>query len=248
MAINKPFKRTVRQLMDNTYSGSGNSGYIMHKDYANSPEKYIRSFLLIQDDLQKLFEYIEPADKNKEAFSYRIHGLFVQVCIQVEANCRAILIENGYSKKNKLTMDDYKLIEKTHKLSEYKVLLPRWDGKFGCYKPFSHWAKKEGLDWYQYYNDVKHDIHSNFKHANIKNLVEATCGLVVLLSSQFLNEDFSSTEHYLITEGIGDDMESAVGGYFRVKYPVWNNNDRYDFNWESLKNDPAPIQQHFYTK
>ncbi len=145
-------------------------------------------------------------------------------------------------------MDDYKLIEKTHKLSEYKVLLPRWDGKFGCYKPFSHWAKKEGLDWYQYYNDVKHDIHSNFKHANIKNLVEATCGLVVLLSSQFLNEDFSSTEHYLITEGIGDDMESAVGGYFRVKYPVWNNNDRYDFNWESLKNDPAPIQQHFYTK
>lgn len=246
MGINKPYKRTVRQLKDNSYSNSGNSQYIKHPDYANSPEKYVRSFLLIQNDLQKLFEYVEPVDKNKEAYSYRIHELFVRVCIEVEANCKAILLENGYTKKGDLNMNDYKLLEKTHKLSKYEVVLPRWDGKYGEYKPFEKWAQNRKLYWYQYYNDVKHDIHSNFRHANIKNLVEATCGLVALLSSQFLNEDFSPQEGHLILEGSGDGMEPAVGGYFRVKYPNFSEVNRYCFEWEKIKNRSNIIQCHNY--
>lgn len=246
MGINKPYKRTVRQLKDSSYSNSGNSQYIKHPDYANSPEKYVRSFLLIQNDLQKLFEYVEPVDKNKEAYSYRIHELFVRVCIEVEANCKAILLENGYTKKGDLNMNDYKLLEKTHKLSEYEVVLPRWDGKYGKYKPFEKWAQNRKLYWYQYYNGVKHDIHSNFRHANIKNLVEATCGLVALLSSQFLNEDFSPQEGYLTLQGSGDGRESAVGGYFRVKYPNFSEVNRYCFEWEKIKNRSNIIQCHNY--
>src|SRR5437667_8799255 len=113
MGIDKPYKRTVRQLADGSYSNSGNGKYIKHPDYSNSPEKYVRSFLLIQNDLQKLFEYVEPADKNKQTYSYRIHELFVRVCIDVEANCKAILFENGYKKAKDLNMSDYRLIEKT---------------------------------------------------------------------------------------------------------------------------------------
>lgn len=246
MGLNKPYKRTVRQLSDGSYSSSGNSRYIEHPNYANSPEKYVRSFLLIQSDIQKLFEYIEPTDKNKEAYSYRIHELFVRVCIEVEANCKAILLENGYRKKSDLNMSDYRLIEKTHKLSDYEVVLPRWDGEYGRYRPFSKWADNKRLYWYQYYNDVKHDIHSNFRHANIKNLIEAMCGLVALLSAQFLNEDFSTNAGYLILEGSGDGMEAAVGGYFRVKYPTWNKKDRYDFEWQLIKSEKDPIQCHDY--
>lgn len=152
MGLKKPYKRTVRQLADNSYSNSGNSGYIKHPDYADSPEKYIRSFLLIQNDIQKLFEYVEPVDKNKDAYSYRIHKLFVRVCIEVEANCKAILFENGYRKRGDLNMSDYRLIEKTHKLSVYDVVLPRWEGKYRRYRPFDKWAENKKLYWYQYYN------------------------------------------------------------------------------------------------
>lgn len=248
MGKNKPYKRTVRQLSDGSYSNSGNSGYIKHPEYSNSPEKSILSFLLIQKDIQALFEYIEPVDQNKRAYSYRIHELFIRVCIEVESNCKAILRENGYNKKKEKNwnMVDYRLIEKTHKLSEYEVILPRWSGKYGRYKPFSGWDENKNLKWYQYYNDVKHDIHSNFKHANIKNLVEATCGLVALLSSQFLDEDFSPGMTYLALNGPGDGFESAIGGYFRVKYPSWNKEDRYDFVWQKIKNDPNIIESHDY--
>ena len=250
MGLNKPYKRTVRQLSDGSYSNSGNSGYVKHPDYANSPEKYIRSFLLIQSDIQKLFEYVEPADTNKRAYSYRIHELFVRVCIEVEANCKAILLENGYEKEGglNLNMVDYCLVENTHKMSAYEIVLPRWEGRLGSYQPFSKWAEKEDkkLGWYHYYHDVKHDIHSKFKDANIKNLVEATCGLVALLSAQFLNEDFSLEAGCLALEGSGDGMESSVGGYFRVKYPTWNERDRYDFEWQSIKSEKDLIQCHDY--
>lgn len=246
MGLNKPYKRTVRQLSDGSYSNSGNSGYLKHPDYAKSPEKYIRSFLLIQSDIQKLFEYVEPVDKNKEAYSYRIHELFVRVCIEVEANCKAILFENGYTKKGNLNMSDYRLIEDTHKMSAYEIVLPRWDGKYGRYRPFGKWSENKKLYWYQYYHDVKHDIHSNFRHANIKNLVEAACGLIALLSAQFLNEDFSSEAGCLVLEGSGDGMEPSVGGYFRVKYPIWNKKDRYDFEWQSIKSEQDLIQCHDY--
>ena len=246
MPVNKPYKRTVRQLVDGSYSNSGNSGYIDHLDYAKSPEKFIRSFLLIQNDIKKLFEYIEPADKNKETYSYRIHGLFVRVCIEVEANCKAILRENGYKKTNYLNMEDYRLIEKTHRLSEYKVKLPRWEGRYGSYRPFGEWAENGELRWYGHYHGIKHDIHTNFKHANIKNLIEATCGLVALLSAQFLNEDFSPEPGSLIIGSLRSDMESSVGGYFWVKYPAWDKKDRYDFEWQSIKNKPNIIQCHDY--
>lgn len=246
MAILKPYKRTVRQLTDSSYDNSGNSNYIRHPDYAKSPERYIRSFLLIQNDIQKLFEYVEPVDQNKRAYSYRIHELFVRVCIEIEANFKAILRENGYSKDaSKLTMKDYWLVEKTHKLSEYEVFLPRWEGVFGRYRPYRNWAVSSKLPWYTYYNNVKHDIHTNFMHANIKNLIEAACGLVALLSSQFLNQDFAN-EDYLVVGGINDGMEPAVGGLFRVKYPEWDEADRYGFSWGSIKNIQNVMQCHDY--
>lgn len=248
MEQSKPYKRTIRQFKDGSYANSGNSRYIKHPDYAKSPEKYIRSFLLIQNDIQKLFEYVEPSDKNKETYSYRIHELFIRVCIEVEANCKAILRENGYNikKEKNWDMSDYRLIEKTHKLSAYEIVLPMWDGRYCRYKPFSRWTENKGLNWYQYYNGVKHDIHSNFRHANIKNLVEAACGLVALLSAQFLDEDFSPHTEHLSLQGSGDDMESSVGGYFRIKYPEWDKKDRYDFEWQKIKDKQNVIQCHDY--
>ena len=249
MPILLPFVRTVRQLTGGSYKSGWNSNYIKHPDYAKSPERYIHSFLLIQNDLFKLFEYVDPSDKNKLTYSYRIHELFMRVCMEIEANCKAILKENGYTKKpENMNMKDYCLIEKTHKLSEYQVSLPRWEGKFGIYYPFEKWALNEELGWYKYHNYSKHDIHANFKHSNIKNLIEATCGLVALLSSQFLDEDFSGADPKLILEGYGDHMESAIGGIFRVKYPVMKNDERYNFDWVTLKHKANIFQKHDYDR
>jgi hypothetical protein len=249
MGILQPYKRTCRQFIDGNYSAGGRSVYILHPKFANSPEHYVRGFLLLQKDLQMLFDYVEPADENLKCYSYRIHELLLRACVEVEANCKAILLENGYSRKSSdLDMQDYKKINASHLLSSYNVKVPYWHGTKNLRSPFLNWKNDGSLTWYQAYNLTKHDRQDNFILANLENVVDAICGVVVLLSAQFYNQDFSPGDCLLASEGPRDGMESAIGGYFRVKFPDdWPLEQRYDFNWQALNTEQNPFQNYPYS-
>jgi len=247
MGTIRPFKRTCRQFTDNSYGNEGKSSYVRHKDFANSPEQYIRAFLLIQKDLQSLFDYVEPSDQNLKCYSYRIHELLLRTCVEVEANCRAILLENGYIKKSNLNMNDYKKINKSHHLSSYKVKLPLWYGKKSLRKPYKKWENGKSLPWFEAYNNTKHDRHEKFNQASFNNLIDSVCGLVVILSSQFMQEDFMPGETYITLDGSVDGMESAIGNYFRVSYPNdWPKTEQYDFSYMDINDINFTIQKFNY--
>ena len=91
MGITRPYRRICRQFTEGSYARSGRSRYIEHPKYAKSPEHYVRAFMLLLKDMQELFDYIEPADENLSCYSYRIHELLLRACVEVEANCKAIL-------------------------------------------------------------------------------------------------------------------------------------------------------------
>jgi hypothetical protein len=258
MAITKPFYRNCRQFADGQYSEGGRWQYIVHFKYAKSPEQYVRAFLLIQKDLQDLFDYIEPGDKNLKCYSFRIHELLMRTCIEVEANFKAVLVENGYERKDEkgkninLDIDDYKKLEKTHRLSSYQVKIPHWYGEKSIRTPFSSWSRAElySPSWYQAYNKTKHNRHEEFHNANFENLIDSVCGLLVVLSAQFYREDFSPSEPCLaLGGGHKDGMESGIGGYFRVSFPDdWPVDDRYDFDWNTLASEDEPFQKLDYSK
>src|ERR1051325_6627811 len=94
MAISRPYRRTCRQFLKGDYGQNGN--YVSHPKFAQSPSHYVRGFILLLKDLQGLFDYVEPADTNLSTYSYRIHSLLLRACVEVEANCKAILRANGY--------------------------------------------------------------------------------------------------------------------------------------------------------
>jgi hypothetical protein len=255
MAVDHPFRRTYRPFTDGDYTEGGRSGYVDHPKFAQNPENYIRAFLLVQKDLQGLFEYIEPSDDNSDCYSYRIHALLLRACIEVEANCKAILKENGYVKKNNkgedLPMDirDYRKINATHRLSSYQVKIPYWDGIENIRAPFAEWASESALPWYDAYNATKHDRSAQFKTANFSNLLDACCGALVVLSAQFGTHDFSPADSLLSVGGPGDGMESAIGQYFRIRFPEdWNPDLQYRFNWQVLKDEPDPFRNHNYAR
>jgi hypothetical protein len=100
MSITKPYNRIVRSLVERPNSGYSSWAYVVDPDYAISPEHYARGFLLIQNDLHKLFEYIEPSDVNQKTYSFRIHELLMRTCIEIEANFKGILQEIIYNPKN----------------------------------------------------------------------------------------------------------------------------------------------------
>lgn len=228
--------------------GYSNWAYVVDRSYASVPEHYVRAFLLIQNDLQRLFEYIEPADQNLQTYSYRIHELLMRCCIEVEANFKVILKENKFNPVDKWggarpekywKISDYKKINKSHHLSSYKIHIPIWSGGSKEIEPFSDWnsANKDTLSWYTAYNDSKHDRQKQFPQANFENLLNAVSGLLVVLSSQFGTESFSPGSESL---GLNTDSyyetEPALGGFFHIEFPNdWPANEMYDFDWSILK-------------
>jgi hypothetical protein len=249
MPISRPYKRTCRQFVDGSYSAGGRWQYMVHPKFAQQPAHYVRAFLLLLKDLQELFDYVEPADSNLPCFSYRIHALLLRACIEVEANCKAILQENGYTKLSEMNMTDYRKIDSTHRLSSYQVKVPYWSGTKEIRSPFSAWLTGGSLPWYRAYNTTKHDRHVEFTKATFDHLLDACCGVLVLLSAQFQTNDFSPGNSLLALEGRGDGMESGIGDYFRVKFPDdWPHRLRYDFDWQMLKDEVDPFDTIDYSK
>ena len=195
------------------------------------------------------YDYVEPSDANLPCYSYRIHELLLRASVEVEANCKAILSENGYAREGDWNMKDYRKIEASHRLSRYVVKLPFWQGDKCTRTPFAAWAHGGSLPWYQAYNTTKHDRHNAFSQATFQHMTDAFAGLLALLSSQFYTHDFSPGNVLLASEGPRDGMEAGIGDYLRVKFPDdWPASDRYDFEWDAVRGDPNPFQQYDYTR
>ena len=254
MSVKRPYRRTCRQFKDGSYMEGGKWFYLLHKNFARDPQHYIRAFLILQNDLFELFDYIEPADSNFPTYSHRIQQLLLRTCVEIEANLTAILVENGYSKAGDLNMTDYRLINRTHRLSSYKARLPIWAGQGGVRQPFLAWDGGQALTWYRAYNKSKHNRHESFRDASFQHLIDAMCGLVIVLSAQFCQEDYSPTNKSIGISGdysydTDDGMESAIGEYFRVMFPNdWPDEERYDFDWQDLKDIEDPFDRINYSK
>jgi hypothetical protein len=61
-----------------------------------------------------------------------------------------------------------------------------------------------------------------------------------LLSSQFCTQEFSPSTRSLAVSGYDYyDGQPALGGFFRIEFPTdWPEDELYEFDWESLKNEP----------
>lgn len=230
--------------------------YLLHKHYATDPRHYVRAFLLLQEDVLDLFSYVEPSDKNLETYSHRIQQLLMRACVEVEANLTAIFLDNKYkAAQDNLTMQQYCLIDISHRLSSYEIRVPTWQGSKGVRTPFHGWNQGEPLPWYQAYNKSKHNRHENFKLATFEALIDAFCGLNALLSAQFHDEDYSPGGKTLGLSGAcytydGDDgMEPAIGGLLRVRFPAdWLHEQRYEFDWQELSALEDPFQNFDYAQ
>lgn len=247
MPIVKPFKRTARLHKAGSYTRDGHWQYVLHPAFASDPDQFVRSYLVIEKDFRDLLEFIEPADTNLCCFSIRIHALLLRACVEFEANCRAILIENNYRKARPRdwNITNYADLEATHGLSHFEVKLPSWRGGSSIRKPFLPWRSSGKLAWYQAYNHSKHSRHAAFAEASFEHLVDALCALQALLAAQFIDNDFSGS--FSLGASIDDPrhagFELGIGGFFSVKFPThWKPSDIYDFDWRTLKNDPNPIQ------
>ena len=255
MGISIPYHRIYRPFVQSIPNWEYSQwAYIPDHDYASSPLFYTRAFLLIQKDIQQLFEFIEPSDTNLQTYSYRIHQLFMRICIEIEANFKAIFKENTYSKPERCwNIIDYKKINISHHLDAYSATFPVWDGIKNTYMPFKEWTNEHGrLQWYKDYNSTKHNRQDERKLANMENLLNAFSALFILLSSQFNTMSFEPGNN-LLSIGTQDTYyqdqgkEFGIGNYLLIEYPDnWKEEEKYEFDWNNIKSKPEKFQKFNY--
>lgn len=241
MTLNRPYKRIARpQSQPNglymTYPV--NESYLVHHDFAPDRSTAIRGYHAIESDLIRLFEFIEPHDKNLDAFSNRAYEILLRAATEFESNCKSILSAHNYVKRDtngnpvgpeRWNMQDYKRIEAATRLSEYELRLTLWSGSPRNLKPLSPWSTGRKLSWYQDYNTVKHNRVDQFQLANLKNVVDSVAALFAILFAQFNILAFSA--HELVSSH--DDWNGWLAHHnsaFWVKEPTnWNANECYGF-------------------
>ena len=259
MPHNKPYHRTYRPVNENLInSGYSDWAYIIDQSYAQNPEHYVRGFLIIQNDIFKLFEYIEPSDENFKTHSFRIHELLMRICMEIEANFKSILRENIYNPKDKdgksrpeksWNFEDYSLVNKTHHLDEYKAKFPVWKGVKSSFQPYECLKRKKVVPvWWTAYNKSKHDRYNNFEYANFENLLNAFAGLFILLTSQFGTLDFKPGRRYIEENGYcyyGGGF--GIGDYMLVDLPEnWDEDEMYDFDWKQIEKEEVKFERFDY--
>ncbi len=246
--VNRPFRRTVRQLVDGSFRNSGNGDYVIHDKFAIDAWHYKRAFQIIDSEISQIFNYIEPAFQNLESFSYKISGLLTKICIEIEANFKAILAENAYPiAPSKLNMAHYCKVERSHFLSKYWIKFAVWHGQDIIFQPFASWTpgeKARSPDWYQAYNASKHDRHSQFASAaTFRNMLEAYCALSLLIWTQFF--DASSPGPVTLSLGSTGGLPGFTFGPMHrtlIRLPEIATTERYDFNWQAIKELEDPFQ------
>lgn len=243
MGIDKPYYRIIRVTKD-----TGFCDWVSDERYSDDRYELCHAYKIIEQDLKKLFEYINPSDSNRKTYSHRLFDLFLRSSTEFENNCKKILRANGYTKRRGARWDinDYKRLDSANRISQYKIKLNVWYPKPKIIQPLKSWGSKgKSLKWYQDYNKVKHNRHSMFSLANLDNVLNATASVFCVLFSQFHVCAFNP---YRTQESYGGEE----GGYISTDYSLfsikpfenWKKREEYNFDWRNLKSTKKPFNQY----
>jgi hypothetical protein len=240
MSINKPYFRIYRP-------GAGDfADYCTDRRNAENSDILCRAYILLENDLRKIFEYVEPCSHNLNTNSHRMYELFLRASTEFESNAKGILKANGYSTVDRnMNIRDYKKLDLATKLSEYQLEIGFWRPSKMVITPFADWKKGPSLKWYQDYNSVKHNRDEYFHLATLQNTLESVAAVLAILYAQFDFNTFTShTANPIILSHDNENITPLSDTMFQVIKPhTWTADEKYQFDWVVLKSNNEPFQK-----
>ena len=147
----------------------------------NPTSSYWESFKALYRDFEDSFRYVHPHPDHFGVYSLRYYELLLRACTEFESLCKQKVSEMKLSLKNPRRMDitDYFLLADPLQITNYSVGYHFDPIHFRA--PLEQWKHDHRLTWYQDYNTVKHDRVSEFKKANLQNVLDAIAALFLLI-------------------------------------------------------------------
>ena len=91
MSIAKPYYRICRPFASGEYVQSLEGDHITDNRYAADRVNLVRAYHLLERDLYKIFDYVEPSDKNLNCYSHELYALLLRAATEFELSARSIL-------------------------------------------------------------------------------------------------------------------------------------------------------------
>jgi hypothetical protein len=141
---------------------------------------------LILVKMQDVFESVEPAQDNLQAYGHKIRELLLLASMEVEASWAAVLKANGYIKP-RLSTNDYVKLLVPMLLDSHGLTLSSYPD-FPSFQPFKDWhaaAPTQSLAWYDAYNQTKHNREEFLKAATLEKAIHAVGAATIMFYAQF---------------------------------------------------------------
>jgi len=136
-------------------------------------------FIAIDSDIENLSRYIEFTEANFATYSIELVRLLLSAASEIDVVAK-LLCEKLSPNTKVVDINDYRkvLTNSLPKISGLKVLMPIYGLEL---TPWSNWKDNKNPNWWQSYNNVKHQRSLHFSEANLKNVLNAVSGLYILL-------------------------------------------------------------------
>jgi len=206
----------------------------------------VRAYHLLERDLYRIFDFIQPDDSNVDCYSHEIYALLLRAATEFEANATAVLRANDYVRPRggNWNVQDYYKLNAAMRLSEYVVGVPVWRGAWRSFCPLMEWSQGPTLQWYRDYNSVKHDRSKSFARASLKNAIQAVASVYCILFAQFHANVFDPHHPISMYDSSDAGELSHDACMLAIRPPkTWLTAECYDFNWSTTKTLPNPFRQ-----
>lgn len=136
-------------------------------------------FLALEEDVVRLSRYLEPTESNFNAYSLELARILFAAASEVDVVAKQLCKKlNSKSKARVITEYRKDIVGAYPQLPSAIVDISR----FGLtLTPWDQWENGESPIWWRAYNNVKHQRHTHFAEASLKNTLNAVSGLFVLL-------------------------------------------------------------------
>lgn len=136
-------------------------------------------FLALEEDMGRLSRYLEPTQANFSAYSLELARILFAAASEVDVVAKQLCQKlNPESKADNINWYKQEILVAYPQLVASEVSIP----KFGlALRPWEQWGKNRNPIWWKAYNEVKHQRHTHFPEANLKNALNAVAALFVLL-------------------------------------------------------------------
>ena len=175
--------------------------------------------LAIERDLGEISRYIEFDDRNSNCFSIELAKVLLSAGAETDVVCKQLCKEVNASSRAANILDyRAELTTAFPTIPDFGVKLPRFGMSL---TPWEEWKNPDGVPlWWTGYNKVKHQRHTHYHSASLKNALNAVAGLFVMVI-YFYKEKAESGEltprpQLLTVDEFHDDGEElgASGAYY----------------------------------